>query len=66
MNCILERKVESIHTPGSSLRSDNDGPHTRVQIKNCQTWLREVVVAIVADGTFPQSALTALDEIPKN
>jgi hypothetical protein len=33
MNRILERKAESIHTPGSSLRSGND-------VSSCLTWVQ--------------------------
>lgn len=38
----------------------------KVEIKNCQTWLREVVEALIEDEVFPPIALAVLDEAPKN
>ena len=39
---------------------------TRVEVKNCQTWLRMVVEALIHDHIFPPEALVAIDAAPKN
>jgi hypothetical protein len=41
------------------------GLRTRVDVKNCQTWLRDVVVVLVENGIFPDDALVTLDRAPK-
>jgi hypothetical protein len=43
-----------------------DKPGRRVAIKNCQTWMREFVVALVEEEILDGSAIGALDAAPKN
>ncbi|KAL9098095.1 MAG: hypothetical protein Q9163_006178 [Psora crenata] len=63
----IEMKALAVPVPGPSLRSlSSSESTTRVQIKNCQTWLRELVEGLIADGIFPPEALKALDTAPKN
>lgn len=33
---------------------------TRVELKNCQSWLRELVKTLAANGTLPDGALVEL------
>ncbi|KAL3425123.1 hypothetical protein PVAG01_04404 [Phlyctema vagabunda] len=66
---IIEQWALHVAAPGPSLRSANSsssGPRTRVQIQNCQTWMRELVVKLVEERIFPDDALEKLDAVPKN
>ncbi|THH14197.1 hypothetical protein EW146_g6100 [Bondarzewia mesenterica] len=38
----------------------------KVDIKNCQTWLCELVDALVADHIFPKSAIQVMKDAPRN
>jgi len=38
---------------------------TKVEIKNCQSWLREYVVALVEKRVLEASALDVVDSAPK-
>lgn len=38
----------------------------RVGGQNGQTWLRQLIVALVEDGVFPVDAVAILDRVPKN
>jgi len=66
----LERRAATIPTPGKSLvsagSSSQGGKKVRVEIQNCQTWLRQVTVALVEDGILPADAIVNLDKAPKN
>ena len=42
------------------------GPRHRVEIRNCQTWMREVVGVLVGEGMLGSEALDVVDEAPKN
>ncbi|OBT48080.1 hypothetical protein VE00_01021 [Pseudogymnoascus sp. WSF 3629] len=62
----IEQGASSVQ-PAPSLRSAGaSGVGSRVELKNCQTWLREVVVALVGNGTFPNDAVEVIDQAPKN
>ncbi|KFY16625.1 hypothetical protein V491_05279 [Pseudogymnoascus sp. VKM F-3775] len=66
----VEQVASNVHPPGTSLRSagsaDGSGLRPRIEVKNCQTWLREVVVALAGNETFPNEAIGVLDQAPKN
>ncbi|TDL30184.1 hypothetical protein BD410DRAFT_893314 [Rickenella mellea] len=62
----IERKALEIPAPVKSLRLSTDPPTKRVEIQNCQTWLRELVVGLVAAEIFPESSIVAMDNAPKN
>ena len=38
---------------------------TKVEIKNCQSWLREYVVALVEKGVLEASALDVVEGAPE-
>lgn len=50
---------------GSWLSAAQQGKLTRIEVRNCQTWLREVVNALVQQGLLEDTALIAFDDIPK-
>ncbi|KAF1846886.1 uncharacterized protein K460DRAFT_49567 [Cucurbitaria berberidis CBS 394.84] len=63
----LEQVALSVPAPSKSLVSATaQGPKQRVEIQNCQTWLRAVVAALVQNGVIDQAALQAVDSAPKN
>ncbi|KAF2434037.1 hypothetical protein EJ08DRAFT_668629 [Tothia fuscella] len=63
----IEEIALSIAPPGPSLIApSNQGLRQRVQINNCQTWLRQVVAALVEKNIMPSEALTIVDNAPKN
>ncbi|KAF2118705.1 hypothetical protein BDV96DRAFT_642883 [Lophiotrema nucula] len=63
----LEEVALSVPAPARSLVSaTSQGPRQRVEIQNCQTWLRQVVAAFVQNGAMDQSALQTVDNAPKN
>ncbi|KAF2827132.1 hypothetical protein CC86DRAFT_466857 [Ophiobolus disseminans] len=63
----LEQVALSIPAPGRSLRSaTSQGSRQRVDIQNCQTWLRAVVAALVQNGVIAEGALQVVDNAPKN
>ncbi|OBT60386.1 hypothetical protein VE03_10144 [Pseudogymnoascus sp. 23342-1-I1] len=66
----IEQVASSVQVPGTSLRPAElagvSGARSRVELKNCQTWLREVVVALAGNGTFPIEVVGVLDQAPKN
>ncbi|KAF8849423.1 hypothetical protein BDZ45DRAFT_634364 [Acephala macrosclerotiorum] len=66
---VIEEWALNVAAPGPSLRSggsSSSGPRTRVQIQNCQTWLRELVAKLVENNIFADDALEKLDAVPKN
>ncbi|KAF1943670.1 hypothetical protein EJ02DRAFT_433041 [Clathrospora elynae] len=63
----LEQVLLSVPAPGASLvSSSSQGPRKRVQIQNCQTWLRAGVAALVQNGIMDQSALQTIDSAARN
>jgi hypothetical protein len=42
------------------------GPRRRVEIQNCQTWLKDVVAALVQSGLIHESAIQIISDAPKN
>jgi len=61
----IEHAALAIHAPGPSLRKPSE-QKTRVPIKNCQTWLRQLVEKLIADGIMSPEALRVVDKTPKN
>ncbi|KAH8686002.1 hypothetical protein BGZ60DRAFT_396652 [Tricladium varicosporioides] len=63
----IERIACSVKAPQPSLRSASaSNSKSRIEIKNCQTWLRELVVILVEQGIFSDESLIELDSAPKN
>ncbi|RDB28930.1 hypothetical protein Hypma_016124 [Hypsizygus marmoreus] len=64
----MEEKALSVEAPGPSLRSAGDvkAGRTRVNIRNCQTWLVEYVDVLIRDDILDYSAKAILDSGPKN
>jgi len=64
----IERQALAIEAPGKSLMSAGAKANIgrKVEIRNCQTWIWDLVSALVADGIFPESALNELQKAPKN
>lgn len=62
----IERIVLTVPAPGPSLRKASDGPvQGKVEIKNCQTWLREVISLLVDRTVLDAEALVKFDAIPR-
>ncbi|THH18703.1 hypothetical protein EW146_g2326 [Bondarzewia mesenterica] len=62
----IEQKAFAIPPPTKSLRSSANAAMKKVDIKNCQTWLCELVDALVADHIFPKSAIQVMKDAPRN
>ncbi|KAF1912615.1 hypothetical protein BDU57DRAFT_372555 [Ampelomyces quisqualis] len=63
----FEQVTLSIPGPGRSLRSAaSQGSGKRVDIQNCQTWLRAVVATLVQSGVMAEGAIQVVDNAPKN
>ncbi|KAF9047144.1 hypothetical protein BDZ89DRAFT_1007296 [Hymenopellis radicata] len=64
----VERVLLSVPAPSKSLNSvDGSGIYgKKVVIKNCQTWIREAVEALIQMNIAPSESLTVLDEAPIN
>ncbi|KAF2789067.1 hypothetical protein K505DRAFT_285057 [Melanomma pulvis-pyrius CBS 109.77] len=63
----LERIARSVNAPGKSLISvSGTGPRRRIEVKNCQTWLTEVVRRMVDSGVIQNEALRHIEDAPKN
>ncbi|KAJ4314364.1 hypothetical protein N0V84_008944 [Fusarium piperis] len=52
--------------PVKSLRPVSSSSHSRVEIRNCQTWVREVVEKLVESDIMNESALETVWNAPKN
>jgi len=59
----IEQQALLIPAPPKSLKPAGSGE--KAEIKNCQTWMYELVNALIADEIFPPSALTKLNTVPK-
>ncbi|KAH7070687.1 hypothetical protein BKA63DRAFT_535692 [Paraphoma chrysanthemicola] len=63
----LKQVALSIPAPGRSLQSaTSQGSRQRVDIQNCQTWLRAVVATLVQNRVIAEGALQVVDTAPKN
>ncbi|CAE6460251.1 unnamed protein product [Rhizoctonia solani] len=64
----VEKIASGISPPEKSLNSAQNSklPVRRVEIKNCQTWLREFVCALVEHGICEAEAIDVLDRAPRN
>ncbi|EUC63466.1 hypothetical protein RSOL_491410 [Rhizoctonia solani AG-3 Rhs1AP] len=64
----VEKIACGISPPEKSLHSAQNSnlPSRRVEIKNCQTWLREYVCALVEHGICDADAIGVLDRAPRN
>ncbi|KAI0111285.1 hypothetical protein GGR51DRAFT_72408 [Nemania sp. FL0031] len=63
----VERVAADVPPPGPSLVSAatrNRG--TKVEIRNCQTWLTEVVGKLHEEGIFDSNAVIVVNAAPKN
>ncbi|KDQ10988.1 hypothetical protein BOTBODRAFT_57728 [Botryobasidium botryosum FD-172 SS1] len=61
----IEHAALSVDAPGPSLRKPSE-QKTKVPIKNCQTWLRQLVEKLIADSIMSPEALDIVDQTPKN
>jgi len=61
---VLEDIASSIPPPSKSLRPSDTSVGRKIEIKNCQSWLREYVVALVEREVLERSALAAVDDAP--
>ncbi|KUJ07754.1 uncharacterized protein LY89DRAFT_660007 [Mollisia scopiformis] len=62
----MEEWALKVEAPGRSLRGVEEGLKSRVQVRNCQSWLREFVGKLVEMGIFDEDALEKVDAVPKN
>ncbi|KAK4691335.1 hypothetical protein P7C71_g5640, partial [Lecanoromycetidae sp. Uapishka_2] len=62
----IESIAATIPAPGKTLKAAKSADAAKVQLQNCQTWLKKVVEALIAAGIFPAEALTVIDGAPKN
>ncbi|OCL14980.1 hypothetical protein AOQ84DRAFT_420483 [Glonium stellatum] len=64
----LERVAMRIEAPGKSLRgvACSEGRERRVEVKNCQTWLKDLVQELVGEGMLGETALEVVDGAPKH
>ncbi|KAG8690374.1 hypothetical protein FRC11_012060 [Ceratobasidium sp. 423] len=64
----VEKVAHGIPPPQKSLNSvqNSNLPLRRVVIKNCQTWLRELVCELVEHGICEVEAINVLDRAPRN
>ncbi|CAE6406881.1 unnamed protein product [Rhizoctonia solani] len=64
----VEKIAAGIPPPEKSLNSTQNSnfPSPRVEIKNCQTWLRQLVCALVEHGICEAEAIKVLDRAPRN
>jgi hypothetical protein len=62
----IERLVLSVQPPGKSMRSaaDSETARTRVDVRDCQWWVKEVVEKLVGEGVLMPEALRILEEVP--
>ncbi|RDL39283.1 uncharacterized protein BP5553_03623 [Venustampulla echinocandica] len=67
---VIERLALDVPAPGPSLRaagsSSSGGRRTRVDIQNCQTWVRQFVEKLIESEILEVDALSKLDSAPKN
>ncbi|OIW29406.1 hypothetical protein CONLIGDRAFT_324722 [Coniochaeta ligniaria NRRL 30616] len=63
----LELLSWEIPAPGPSLRSSGStAAHSRVQIQNCQSWLRQFVDLLIAKGVIAGEARHVIDTAPQH
>ncbi|KAI8669991.1 PNPLA domain-containing protein [Fusarium sp. Ph1] len=62
----IEEAGLSTPAPVKSLRPVSTSSHSRVELRNCQTWVREVVEKLVQGGIMHESALESVRNAPKN
>ncbi|KAI0912565.1 hypothetical protein F4823DRAFT_178302 [Ustulina deusta] len=63
----VEIVAANVPPPGPSLVSSSASSRgTRVEIKNCQTWLFEVVSALHVEGILDGQAVEVIKTAPKN
>ncbi|KAM5361433.1 hypothetical protein ACJZ2D_013123 [Fusarium nematophilum] len=62
----VEEVALRVPAPGPSLRSASSAPRSRVEIRNCQTWIYDLVDQLVREGIVDESALKRVKEAPKN
>ncbi|KAF2705269.1 hypothetical protein K504DRAFT_440340 [Pleomassaria siparia CBS 279.74] len=63
----LVRVANSTQAPAKSLVSAfGRAPKRRIEVKNCQTWLREVVTNLAEEGLVEVEATRQVENAPKN
>ncbi|KAI0448216.1 hypothetical protein F4803DRAFT_545740 [Xylaria telfairii] len=62
----IESIAAKVAPPGPSLMSASRTRGTKVEIKNCQTWLMDVVNALHKEGIFDSKAVEVIQAAPKN
>ncbi|KZP20357.1 hypothetical protein FIBSPDRAFT_742513 [Athelia psychrophila] len=63
----IERVALGVRPPPKTLRSSNgNAVPTKVTIQNCQTWMVQLVEALVEVAIVPRIALEVLEGAPKN
>ncbi|KAF2475492.1 uncharacterized protein BDR25DRAFT_279577 [Lindgomyces ingoldianus] len=65
----VEKAARVVEAPKKTLVATSvggEGPRRRVELKNCQTWLRDVVEKIVENGALGEEVMKILDSAPKN
>ncbi|KAG8842277.1 hypothetical protein FRB96_005776 [Tulasnella sp. 330] len=65
----IETVALKLAPPEKSLRVSNAAKEVgtgRVQLLNCQTWLRELVILLAAESIVSDSAMSVMDSVPKN
>ncbi|KAH7150466.1 hypothetical protein B0J13DRAFT_550219 [Dactylonectria estremocensis] len=63
----IEEVALRVPAPGPSLvASSSNTPRHRVPIKNCQTWLAELVGKLIEEGVMDDEARTTISQVPKN
>lgn len=64
----IERLILSVEPPGKSMRSagrDEEGTlPRRVEVRDCQWWVKEVVRKLVKEGVLGREALRRLEGVP--
>ncbi|KAI0534870.1 hypothetical protein GGR58DRAFT_480990 [Xylaria digitata] len=64
---MVEKVAAKVPTPGPSLVSSTaSAQRTRAEIRNCQTWLLEVVTALHKEGIVDSNAVEVIKTAPKN
>ncbi|KAJ3544705.1 hypothetical protein NM208_g2912 [Fusarium decemcellulare] len=69
-NLVAQDKIEEaalrVPAPVKSLRSASSVSRSQVELRNCQTWVYEVMEQLVKDGIVDESVLEVVRKAPKN
>lgn len=64
--CLPALRLAILPLQTVSCTHRQQAPRKRVQIQNCQTWLRSGIEALVREEIMDKSALQTIDSAPKN